>query len=90
MEQIRADESGTTYQADGFRVYYRVAGSKSGDNDVNVREHVYLLQGRMKVTVGDDKQEYEAPMMFEVPAKTYHVFESQSDTCFLVLHPDEE
>ena len=88
MELIRQDDNGKTYQADGFRVYYRNAGHISGDNDINVREYIYVLQGEANVIIGDETHELVAPSHIEIPAKTYHAITGKTDIVFVVQHPD--
>ncbi len=89
MKLIREDESGRTYQAKGFRIYYRTSGHVAGDNNINVHEHIYLISGQAEVRVGEDTVVHEAPAFVDIPEKTQHAIEAITDVAFIVFHPDE-
>lgn len=45
MKLIKENEKGKTYQAPNFKILYRYKGSISGDNDINVEELIYFING---------------------------------------------
>lgn len=85
LELIAKNEKGQTYQADNFKVLYRNAGSISGDNNINVEEHMYLVGGTVAVTVEDTTNHYSAPANFIIPAKTYHKLEAITDIILVMV-----
>jgi glyoxylate utilization-related uncharacterized protein len=90
VELLSENEAGKTYQADGFRVYYRVAGHVAGDNDENVREYVHLISGIADVRIAGKSHKLEAPSIIEIPEKTQHTITATTDVTFIITHPDEE
>ena len=84
LKFIKKKNGFTSYQADGFKIYYGEKGSVAGDNNKNPEELIYLLQGRMNVTVENKTVECTAPSEIYIPAKTYHKLESKTKTIFLV------
>jgi quercetin dioxygenase-like cupin family protein len=85
LKFIKEKNGFKSYQADGFRIYYGERGSVVGDNNINPAETIYLIKGRMKVTIENRIVTYSAPDEFKVPAKTYHKLLSLTKTSFLVF-----
>lgn len=84
LELIKSNEKGKTYQADGFKIFYRFKNTISGDNSANLNEQIYLISGEALVTVNSNKITIEAPTTIEIPAKTYHKIEAQTDIVFIL------
>jgi len=85
MKLIAENEKGKTYQADGFKVLYRNAGSVSGDNDINVEEYMCLVSGTVDVTIEQETTQYNAPASFHIPAKTYHKLKAVEDIIIVMV-----
>lgn len=84
LKIIKSDNNGETYQAEGFKILYRKKGSTSGDNEINDKELLYLVNGVAKVTIKARTVTYDSPETFEIPARTYHKIEAITDIIILI------
>ena len=86
MKLIKKDKRGKTYQTeDDFKILYRIAGSISGDNEINVKETIYFITGRAEITLENKVWEIEAPVKIEFPEKTYHKIKAITDIGFILF-----
>lgn len=84
MQLIKDNEKGKVYQADSFKIFYRLKGSISGDNSQNTEECIYLLSGSAEVTLENTTWQVQAPVKLVFPALTYHKIEALSDIIFIL------
>lgn len=85
MKLIKETDKGKVYQADDFKIIYRYKDTISGDNEENVEELIYLVQGSAEVTLKDKTWTVEAPAKIEFPAKKYHKIKALTDICFILI-----
>jgi len=84
LTPTKDNDEGRVYELDNFKIYYKYAGSISGDNNINPKEIIYLIIWAAEFTIGEDIFIFEAPAKVEIPAKTYHKIIALSDISFLV------
>lgn len=86
MKLLKQNEKWSTYVTDhGCKIYYRKAGTISGDNDINPREVIYFVQGSAELTLEEKKREIEAPAQVVFPEKTYHSIKALTDISFVLF-----
>lgn len=85
MKLIKENDKGKTYQADGFKIFYRHKDSISGDNAKNPEELIYLIAGSAEITLRNDTWTIEAPAKIEFPANTYHKIKALTDISFILF-----
>ncbi|MBT7903086.1 hypothetical protein HN587_04415 [Candidatus Woesearchaeota archaeon] len=85
IKLIAENEKGKTFQADKFKILYRVKDSIAGDNEINVSESIYLITGSAKITLKDKTWIVNAPSNFQFPAKTYHKIKALTDISFIIF-----
>jgi len=85
MELLKENEMGKTYQAEGCKLLYRIEGSVSGDNDINVEEDFILVNGSVEITLNDKTWTLEAPATFSFPAKTFHKIKALTDISLVMF-----
>ncbi|MBI2572905.1 hypothetical protein HYV86_03545 [Candidatus Woesearchaeota archaeon] len=70
---LKQDERGTIYDLGGKAKYIvRKQGSISGDHMHNVEEILFLLNGKVELTLGNVISIVEAPVKISIPAHTHH------------------
>lgn len=89
MKLIKENEKGKNYQADGFKITYRYKGAIT-ENAVNLHEILFLITGKVKVTINDKTETIEAPARIEIPAKTYHKIEALTDIACVLFEYDNQ
>jgi len=85
MKLIKETDKGKVYQAYEFKIIYRYKDTISGDNEENVEELIYLVQGSAEITLKDKTWTVEAPAKIEFPAKTYHKIKALTDISFILI-----
>ena len=85
MEIIKENEKGKTYQADGFKIFYRYKGTISGDNSENVKELIYFISGSAEIILKNRVWNIESPAKIEIPEKTYHKIKALTDISFIIF-----
>lgn len=85
IQILREDERGQIYQCEGFKVFYRIKNSISGDNDINPEEKIYLITGSAEITQGTKTWTASAPAYIEIPANTYHKITALTNISFIIL-----
>jgi len=85
LKFIKEKNGFKSYQADNFKIYYGEKGSVAGDNNINPAETIYLIDGRMEVTVKDKTEIKTAPTEIKIPAKTYHKLKALTKVSFMVM-----
>ncbi len=90
LKFIKEKNGFKSYQAEDsaggeFKIYYGKKGAIAGDNDINVEELIYLIDGRVEVTISDKVEVKSFPAEINIPAKTYHKITALTDIKFLVF-----
>lgn len=85
LKFIKEKNGFRSYQAASFKVYYGKKDSIAGDNKINSKEKIYLLSGKMHVTIDKVTKLYTAPVELNIPAKTYHKLEALTEIIFLIF-----
>ncbi|PID52572.1 MAG: hypothetical protein CR972_01295 [Candidatus Moraniibacteriota bacterium] len=85
IQLLKKDERGRVYQCNGFKLFYRIKNSVSGNNDTNLEEKIYVITGTIEVTRNAETKIINAPEYTEIPANTYHKITAVTDTSFIVL-----
>ncbi len=86
MKLVKNNEKGKVYEGGDLKVFYREKGSISGDNDVNLHEKIYLINGEAKLTLENNTEKIIAPAEVEIPEKTYHKIVAITDITFVLLN----
>lgn len=69
---VKEDERGIIYDCGKVGYIFRKQGTISADHTHEDAETLYLVEGKVKLTVGDETQEVEAPVKIEIPSNVYH------------------
>lgn len=85
LELLRDADGFKSYAAEGFRIYYGKKDGIAGNNSINSKEIIYLIAGKVEVTIERSVEEILAPAKIEIPAKTYHKIKALTDTSFLLF-----
>ena len=85
MKLIKDNEKGRTYQAEGFKVFYRYKNKITWDNSENTDELIYLITGSAEITLRDKTWIIESPAKLEFPANTYHKINPLTDISFILF-----
>jgi quercetin dioxygenase-like cupin family protein len=83
LEPVKKDERGTVYDCDGIMYVERKKGTITADHTHPEGEIIYLLKGRLELTIGKAVQAVDSPARFEVPPGIYHKLVALSDIIFL-------
>ena len=82
---LREDDRGQIYQCQGFKVFYKIKGSVSGNNDINPEKKIYLITGTAEITKGTRTKTVHAPTYMEIPANTFHKIIALTNISFIIL-----
>jgi len=85
IKLIKENEKGKTFQTDDFKILYRKKDSISGDNSENLKETIYLIQGKAEVTLKDSTETMTAPSKTIFPAKTHHKIKAITDIILIIF-----
>ena len=66
------DDRGTIYRCEPINYIVRKKGTVSADHTHEEAETLYLIKGKVELTIGDESATIEAPKMFFVPSNAYH------------------
>lgn len=86
---IKSDDRGVIYDCGKCSFISRKKGSVSADHKHADSETVYLLQGTIKLTDGNETQVIKAPVMFKHEPHVYHKLVALTDI-ELVIYRDGE
>ncbi len=90
LKFIKEKNGFESYQAEdstgrGFKIYYGKKGAIAGDNNINPKETIYLIDGEVELVIDNKIEIVKAPAEFQVPEKTYHKITALTDIKFLVF-----
>lgn len=86
MLKFIKDKNGfKSFQADDFKIYYGEKDSIAGDNDINPKELIYLIEGNMDVELAGESFKFIAPAEIKIPANTYHKIIALTKVSFLIF-----
>jgi|SaaInlStandDraft_4_1057021.scaffolds.fasta_scaffold11182_2 hypothetical protein len=86
MKLIKENNKGKTFDAEDFKICYRVKDSVSGDNEINPKEIIYLITGSMQLTIENETKTISAPEKIMIPEKTYHKIKALTDISFIMFN----
>ena len=86
---IKSDERGIIYDCGKSSFISRKKGTISANHKHVDPEIVYLVKGKIELTIGDETQIVEAPIMFKTDSNVYHKLVALTDI-ELVIDRDYE
>ena len=69
---IKSDERGIIYDCDVVKLIVRHKGSIGADHFHEQEEILYLIEGEIEMTVGEEVKNIKAPVKIEITAGLYH------------------
>ncbi|MBU0471270.1 MAG: hypothetical protein KKF89_03465 [Nanoarchaeota archaeon] len=79
----KENEKGKIYDADKFMIIFRNKQSVSADHVHEKPETLFLIQGEIEVTVGDETKVFNKPAKIDINPNTYHKIIALTDAIFL-------
>lgn len=76
---IKDDERGKIYRCEPVNYIVRKKGTVSADHTHDEAETLYLIEGEIELTIGEEMTKVEAPKMCYVPANVYHKVVASTD-----------
>ncbi|MEI8009532.1 MAG: hypothetical protein WCI00_09600 [bacterium] len=86
---IKSDERGIIYNCGKCSFVSRKKGSIGADHVHNDVEVIYLVKGKVELTIGNEVQMVEAPIMRETGSNVYHKVVAFTDIEFVINRDDE-
>lgn len=81
---IKSDDRGTVYDCDKLIFIARHKDSITADHThVTESETIYLVKGKIELTINEKTQIIKAPVKFDIPAGAYHKITAITDVEFL-------
>ena len=80
---IKSDKRGIMYDCDKLNLISRKKGTINADHTHKDSEILYLIQGEVELTIGDESKVIKAPLKIEIPSDTYHRLIALSDVLLL-------
>ena len=81
---IKFDERGIIYDCGKSNFISRKKGTVSGDHTHDDPEIIYLVKGKVELTIGNETQMVEAPIMFKSDSHIYHKLVALTDIEFVI------
>lgn len=69
---IKKDDRGTIFRCEPVNYIVRTKGTISADHTHPEAETLYLVEGEVEITVGNESQKVSAPITIEIPGGEYH------------------
>jgi len=69
---IKHDDRGLIYRCEPVNYIVRKKGTTSADHTHNEAERLYLVEGKVRLTIGNETKNIEAPIKVFIPQKEYH------------------
>jgi quercetin dioxygenase-like cupin family protein len=89
LTPIKQNNSRTTYKCGPVFYITAKAGGVLADHTHDEAETLWILEGKGKIQVGEDTQEFEAPCTLKIPPGVYHKFMPGTDVNFIEqIHGD--
>ena len=86
---IKSDKRGIIYNCGKCSFISRKRGSIGADHIHNGAEVIYLVKGKIELTIGNEIQMVEAPIMRETGSNVYHKLVALTDIEFMIDRDDE-
>ena len=72
IEILKQDNRGIIYRCSPVNYIVRSKGTISADHTHEEAETIYLIEGKVKLTIGKETKSIGAPKKFLIPANEYH------------------
>jgi len=79
IRTIKSDYRGVIYDCGKSNFISRKSGTVSADHIHNEPEKIYLVEGKIELTIDNETQIVEAPIMFEYGPNIYHKLVALTD-----------
>lgn len=76
---IKSDERGIIYDCGKSNFISRKKGTISANHEHKDSEIIYLVKGKVELTIGEKTQIIKAPIMFRVDSNVYHKLTALTD-----------
>ncbi len=80
---IKSDERGSIFDCHELRAVVRKKGTISANHSHDDPEIMYLLQGKVELTIDNEIKDVEAPVMIEIQKESFHKVFALSDIILL-------
>jgi len=72
IKVLKQDKRGTIYNCDPVNYIARKKDTVSADHIHEEAETLYLVEGKVELTIGKETKNVEAPIKVSVPSNEYH------------------
>jgi len=79
IEVVKQDDRGTIYNIEGIDVVVWKKGSKSSEHSHDTKEIIYVVKGKMRLTVNDEEKIINESETITVPEKIQRTVEALED-----------
>ena len=86
---IKSDERGIIYDCGSSSFITRKKGTIGADHTHEDQEIIYLVKGKIELTIGNETQIVKAPIMFRINSNVYHKVIALTDIDFVIDRDDE-
>lgn len=83
---IKSDERGVIYDCERMNFLFRKKGTISSDHSHPEGEDIFLVEGEIELTVGDETERVKAPVKIELPPSVYHKIIALTDIKILYYY----
>ena len=86
---IKSDDRGVIYDCGPSKFISRKSGTVSADHTHKEPERIYLVEGKIELTIANETQKVEAPIMFEYGPNVYHKLVALTDIKLVIEREGE-
>ena len=86
LSVIKSDERGTIYNCEKMNFLVRKKGTISSDHTHTEGEDIFLVEGKIELTVENETKEVEAPVKIEILPNIYHKIIALTDIRILYYY----
>lgn len=79
LDIIKEDEWGKIYNCGEFKLIYRKKGSVSADHAHPRKEALFLIEGKIELTIDNGTKVIEAPVKIMIPENIHHKIKALTD-----------
>ena len=83
LKIIKSSDKGKIYECGKFNIIKRKKGTVSADHAHKEQEKLYLLDGNIELTIGNETKIIEIPSKIEIKPNEYHKIVAISDIILL-------
>ncbi len=83
IKVLKQDERGTIYRCNPVNYIVRRKGTISADHTHEEAETLYLVEGKVELTIGKETENVEAPIKVFIPSNEYHKLIALTDIKFI-------